>query len=202
MRYRNNQQSLKALYAVAVAQGGYFTAKQAAAAGYKYPHLIYHLKADNFERIGHGLYRLPTVPSDEHDDLIRLTLWSRGRDDEPQATVSHVSAMFLHQLSEVLPGKIHLTVPLSFRKPPPRGCLLRKARLTAADVERRQGFAVTTPLRTLIDVARDPGITDEQMDRAVRDAIRRGLVRESVLKNELYTELPLNRRERLASLAG
>jgi hypothetical protein len=62
MRYRDAQQSLKALYTVAGEQGGYFTAKQAASAGYDYPHLAYHLQAGNFERASHGLYRLPTVP--------------------------------------------------------------------------------------------------------------------------------------------
>ena len=74
MRYRDSHESLKALYAVAVTQGGYFTARQAAAVGYDYPHLAYHLKAGNFERAAHGLYRLPTIPPAEHDDLIRLCL--------------------------------------------------------------------------------------------------------------------------------
>jgi hypothetical protein len=55
MRYRDAHESLKNLYAVAATQGGYFTAKQAAAAGYDYPHLVYHLQAANFERIAHGL---------------------------------------------------------------------------------------------------------------------------------------------------
>jgi len=202
MRYRDTQKSLKALYAVAAMQGGYFTAKQAGAAGYDYTHLVYHLQARNFERAAHGLYRLPTIPPAEHDDLIRLSLWSRGRDDAPQAVVSHASALFLHQLSDVLPAKVHLTVPPMFRKAAPRGCLLHKARLTTADTEVREGFAVTKPLRTLLDAARGSGITDEQLVQAIRDATRRGLVRESVLKQELGRALPSPRREHLASLIG
>jgi len=202
MHYRDTQKSLQALYAVAATQGGYFTAKQAAAAGYDYQHLAYHLQAGNFERAAHGLYRMPTIPPAEHDDLIRLSLWSRGRDDLPQGTVSHASALFLHQLSDVLPAKVHLTVPPSFRKTAPRGCLLHKAHLAAADAEAREGFAITKPLRTLLDAARDSGITDEQLDRAIRDAIRRGLVRQSVLKQELGNAMPAARRERLASLLG
>lgn len=200
MRYRNTQESLKALYAVAVVQGGYFTAKQAASAGYDYPHLAYHLQAGNFERASHGLYRLPTIPPSDNDDLIRLSLWSRGRDDIPQAVVSHASALFLHQLSDVLPAKIHLTVPPSFRKTAPPGCVLHKARLGSAEKESREGFAVTTPLQTLRDAAAVPSITNEQLNRAIAEAIRRGLVRESVLKRELGLVVPPARRQNLASL--
>jgi len=81
--------------------GGYFTAKQAASVGYGYRHLDYHEAVGNFERIAHGLYRLPTVPVDEHDDLIRLTFWSRNQKDAPQAVVSHESALALTLESEI-----------------------------------------------------------------------------------------------------
>src|SRR4051794_31928525 len=106
----------RVLFAMAVQQGGYFTARQARDAGYDYPHLDYHVTAGNFQRVGHGLYRFPELPPHEHDDLIRLSLWSRNRADEPQAVVSHQSALVLHELSELLPATIHLTVPPSFRK--------------------------------------------------------------------------------------
>jgi predicted transcriptional regulator of viral defense system len=182
--YRDAQKSLSALYATATKQGGYFTAKQAAAAGYDYPHLVYHVHAGNFERVGQGLYRLPTIPFDEHDDLIRFSLWSRDREDHSQAVVSHSSALFLHELSDILPTKVHLTVPPPFRKTAPHGCQLHKARLDDADVEMREGFALTTPMRTLLDAARDPSITDEQLEQAIQDAVRRGLVREAVLRRE------------------
>ena len=181
MVYRDTQDSLRAIYAIAMTQGGYFTAKQAAEAGYNYPHLIYHLRAGNFDRAGHGLYRLPTVPTSEYDDFIRLALWSRNREDKPQAVVSHESALLLHQLSDLLPNRIHLTVPPSFRKGPPKGCVLRKATLTTKEIEEREGFSVTTPLRTLTDVIASASVTDEQFAKAVDDALRRGLVRQAEL---------------------
>src|SRR5688572_17564788 len=49
MTYRDTHESLKVLYVVAATQGGYYAAKQAAAAGYDYLHLLYHLQAGNFE---------------------------------------------------------------------------------------------------------------------------------------------------------
>jgi predicted transcriptional regulator of viral defense system len=179
--YRDNQQALRALYTVATTQGGYFTAKQAGAAGYGIRHLDYHAKAGNFERIGRGLYRLPTIPVSEHDDLIRLSLWSRGRDDFPQAVASHLTALELHQLSDVLPTQVHLTVPSSFRKTLPNGTVLHKAALEPTDVQEWTGFRVTSPQRTLLDVAAERTISEEQLDRAAKDALDRGLVRRSWL---------------------
>ena len=72
MTYRNGQDAKRTLHALAVTQGGYFTAKQAMEAGYSYPHLAYHLKSGNFARISQGLYRLPEIPMSEDDELVRL----------------------------------------------------------------------------------------------------------------------------------
>jgi predicted transcriptional regulator of viral defense system len=165
---------------VAYNQGGYFTAKQARIVGYGYKHLDYHETVGNFERVEHGLYRLPTVPPAEHDDLIRLTLWSRNQQDEPQAVISHESALVLHELTELLPSRIHLTVPRLFRKPAPKGCVLHKAPLAPEDIEGRAGYRLTTPLRTLLDAAAG-GVSSEQLAKAVKDAIARGLVRRTKL---------------------
>lgn len=173
---RSAREAAQTLAALAHAQGGYFTAKQAQEAGYGYRHLDYHETAGNFERVAHGLYRLPTVPASEHDDLIRFTFWSRNQKDKPQAVVSHESALILNELSELLPAAIHLTVPPNFRKAPPPGCVLHKGMLSADDVEEHLGFRATTPLRTLLDVAAEGRIGQEQLDNAVRDALARGLV--------------------------
>jgi predicted transcriptional regulator of viral defense system len=181
VNYRDNQQALRALYAVATTQGGYFTAKQAGAAGYGIRHLDYHAKTGNFERVGHGLYRLPTIPLSEHDDLIRLSFWSRDRSDRPQAVASHITALELHGLSDVLPTQIHLTVPRTFRKALPAGVALHKSSLEARDIQEWTGFRVTSPQRTLLDVATGQSITEEQLERAVEGAIERGLVRRSWL---------------------
>src|SRR3954469_20595918 len=167
---RSARESARLLAAVANKQGGYFTAKQAIEAGYGYKHLDYHETAGNFERVQHGLYRLPTVPVSEHDELIRLSLWSRDQKDEPQAVVSHESALVLHELSELLPGQIHLTVPPRFRKAAPPGCVLHKAALQEGDVEERAGFRVTSPLRTLLDAA-EGHVSREQLTKAVADAV-------------------------------
>jgi predicted transcriptional regulator of viral defense system len=177
---RSTRETARTLLAKALEQAGYFTAKQAMSAGYDYSHLDYHVSTGSFERVDHGLYRLTSLPVGENNDLIRLSLWSRNRQDQPQAVVSHESALVLHDLTEILPGFVHLTVPPRFRKDPPVGCVLHKASLATADVEERTGFRVTTPLRTLVDVATG-AISREQLEKAVAEALTRGLVRRTKL---------------------
>ena len=113
--------------------------------------------------------------------LIRISLWSRGRDDRPQAIVSHESALSVHGLGNLLPTRTHLTIPRSFRKQPPSGCVLHKKELDEDDVEQREGFRVTTPLRTLLDVAEEGGVTQEQLNEIVSQAITEGVVRRTKL---------------------
>lgn len=196
MVYRDQKASLRALTVLAASQGGYFTARQAADAGYGYSHLSYHLSAGNFERAGRGLYRIPTIPLSEHDDLLRLWLWSRGRDDQPQAVVSHQTALELHDLAELIPTRIHLTVPPTFRRRAPEGCTLHKGVLEEADTQEMESLRVTTPLRTLRDLAADPSLPEEQLERAVEEAASRGLIRRSQAAELLAT------REALSAASG
>lgn len=181
MIYRPPKKALRDLTALAHSQAGYFTAKQAAELGYKYPHLDYHVTAENFERVGHGLYRLPEIPLSEQDDLVRLAFWSRDRNDEPQAVASHQTALTIHELSDLLPTKTHLTVPTKFRKAAGKGIVLHRGQLDKSDTEEREGFAVTTPLRTILDVAADKAVSDEYLKQAVQQSIDRGLVRKAGL---------------------
>lgn len=179
MTYRDQKSALRSLTTIAVSQGGYFTARQAEEAGYGFPHLNYHMKMGNFERVGRGLYRIPTIPYSEHDDLLRLCFWSRGKNDKPQAVISHQMALALHDLAEFIPTRIHLIVPKSFRRRAPNGCTLHKATLEKADTQEAGAIRVTKPLRTLQDLAGDAAMPTEQFDRAVEEAVQRGLIKSS-----------------------
>jgi predicted transcriptional regulator of viral defense system len=197
MAYRPTKTAHRELTALAQSQAGYFTAKQAAEFGYRYPHLDYHVGAGNFERVGHGVYRLPEIPGGPHEDLVRLALWSRDRSDRPQAVASHQTALAVHELSDLLPAKIHLTVPKSFRKAAEKGIVLHRAVLDAQDIEDRGGFSVTTPLRTLLDVAANETIAAEHLKRAVRESLERGLVRRASLLAAVKKSPAANRLSRM-----
>ena len=176
---------LRALTALASTQGGYFTATQARKFGYHAPHLTYHASVGNFERSGHGVYRIEALPPTEHEDLVRLWLWSRGRNDRPQATCSHQTALDLHGLSDGIPDLVHLTVPPGFRKRTPRGCVLHVATLARSDAQPFGAVPVTTPLRTLRDLALDASFPREQFVRAARLACRRGMIDRAELRRLL-----------------
>lgn len=165
---------------IAAVQGGYFTARQALKAAYGYRLQHFHCKCGNWKREGHGLFRLSHYPMPERPDLIRLSLWSRDQRGEIQAVVSHETALSLHELSDVMPAKIHLTVPHGFRKAVPPNCVLHSRELHAHDWTSRGGYRVTTPLQTLLDAA-ESDLSQEHLDDAVAQALSRGLVREKHL---------------------
>jgi predicted transcriptional regulator of viral defense system len=178
---RDPQDNARQLYQIAAAQGGYFTSAQARQAGYAYSQQHFHVSRGNWLKVDRGLFRLRDFPPGEREDLTRWSLWSRNRKGVPQAVVSHDTALTVHALSDVMPDRVHLTVPRGFRKKVLPGCVLHKADLPPDDFESRTGYQVTTPLRTLLDVADGP-LSQEHLNEAVHDALERGLVRRRLLE--------------------
>lgn len=170
-----NSENNRKLFEIASRQGGYFTAKQAVEVGYSYRLHYYHRHKGNWRDVDRGVFRLVDFPDSPHEDLIRWSLWSRNRQDIPQAVASHETALSIHELSDVMPGKIHMTVPPKFRKPS-SGCVIHKAILKPEEIEKREGFFVTTPVRTIMDVA-EGTLGLEQVEKAIRDAFNKGLIR-------------------------
>jgi len=197
---RLRERRAERLFEVADRQAGYFTARQAREAGYGYRLQHYHRERGHWLPVGHGLFRLDRYPEGENEDLVRLYLWSRNRDGEPQAVVSHETALRLHGLSDLMPDKVHLSVPKGFRKRPPRGVVLHKSDLSEAEAEDWNGFRVTTPLRTILDVARSREVSPEHLESAVREAVARGLVRRKRLREKL-SRLEDDERRRIAEEA-
>lgn len=161
--------------ALARTQAGYFTASQARQAGYSYQNQRYHIQRGNWLRVDRGIFRLPEWPAGDHEDLVRWTLWSRNR-----AVVSHQTALAVHELGDVMPAKIHLTVPPGFRAEGP-GVVLHKGKLPKEDVDHREGFSVTTPLRSILDTA--AGVIEvDHLGRVIDDAVERGLVTRKAIR--------------------
>ena len=156
------------LLTLAASQSGYFTAGQAIDVGYSYPAQRYHAQRGNWLRVDRGIFRLPEWPVGQREDLVRWSLWSRFR-----AVVSHETALSVHELGDVDPARVHLTVPQNFRQSD-HAVVLHRGELRSTDVEGRDGFTVTTPLRSLLDVA--AGNLDlDQLARAIGEAIERGM---------------------------
>ncbi len=77
-----------------------------------------------------------------------------------------------------MPAKMHMTVPVGFRRSQaiPDVLVLHFRDLTDEDFEVRQGYRVTTPLKTLIDVVTDHCISQDQMELGIQQALSQGLI--------------------------
>lgn len=174
---RNHKAAAKRLYDTAEAQQGYFTTKQAVAAGFDEKNHAYHVRSGNWFRAHRGIYRLSHFPCAERPDLVIWSLWSRDRSDEPQGAFSHETALTIYDLSDVMPAKLHMTVPPAFRRSVvPKVLSLHRGTLFKEDIDLRQGFRVTKPLKTIVDLLAEGTIQEDHLRQAVRQAAQRGLI--------------------------
>ena len=167
------------LYELASSQAGYFTAKEAGEAGFSLPLLQHHLDAERIERSQRGIFRLVNFPPTDQEGLVPTWLWSRR-----EGTFSHETALALHQLSDALPAKLHLTVPTAWRKRRvkiPRNVVLHFANLGEDEREWKGPIRVTKPLRTVADCSLD-AVAKDLVEQAVRQGVRRGLFTRQSLK--------------------
>ena len=158
---------LDRLYPLAETQLGYFTSVQADSLGVDRRYLAHHLRSGNLERVGRGIYRLSRFPSRRFEDVMVAVLWVGGG-----AVASHDTALSVYGLADAMPAVIHITVDRRFRGRR-QGVIVRRASLPGKDVTSREGIPVTSPLRTIADVARDPSV----VQAAASEALERGLVR-------------------------
>jgi predicted transcriptional regulator of viral defense system len=194
-----NTSSSRTLYELAAPQGGYFTARQAREAGYEDNVHPYHVRSHNWVREARGVYRLSQFPLPARPDLMVWQLWSRNRQDTPQGVFSHATALSLHELSDVMPAKLHMMVPPGFRRMAaiPDVLRLHRARLGDRDVQTIDGVRVTTPLRTLLDVIAEGAIAQELLVQAVDEALQRGVITRRQLKDAQVTTRARQRLDRV-----
>jgi predicted transcriptional regulator of viral defense system len=162
------------LYRQAESQAGYFTAQQALEAGMDRSTLRHHARpGGRYERVRRGLYRLRHFPTSPHEHV--MAAWLPLRDSG--AIVSHESALELHDLSDVIPDAVHVTVPRSERGLRRRdGVRLHTAHQppTKKEVQSVAGLPVTDPARSIVD-SLESGAQPEQIEMAIHQALGRGL---------------------------
>lgn len=182
-------EKLQRLFELAAGQAGHFTAAQARELGYSARSLVHHVSAGHIERVSRGFYRLVGVPVGPHEDIVAAWLRLASR----SAVVSHDTALALYELAPSRSREIHLTLPRERR--------LRTAQTNSTvalhtttvplrrdEVTNRFGVQLTSPARTLADVAdigADPSVIIEATGRAVATGLvspkelRRALKRRS-----------------------
>jgi len=175
---RCHRESERRLFEVAEAQEGFFTTKQAKAAGFAENTHPYHVQVGNWIREHRGIYRLALFPIAEYPDLVKWALWSRNRDEVTEGVYSHQTALSLYELSDLNPAKLHMTVPTRFRRNSaiPGILVLHYADLADEDVQSAQGFKRTRPLRTILDLIEADTVERAFLRQALRQALDRGLI--------------------------
>jgi predicted transcriptional regulator of viral defense system len=184
MRQRRQIGPFNALMQIAQEQQGYFTTRQAIESGYADNTHSYHVRVGNWERIQRGIYRLTHLSPPEDGLTPAYLLWTRGRDDQPVGALSHETALSYFELGDFNPAKIHITVPVGFRRnsPTPKAVELHRDRLAPSEITDRRGMRICRPARALCDVVHKNPVALEECRRVARDASRRGLILESEIK--------------------
>lgn len=162
-----------AVFEVAADHFGYIRVEQARQVDVSPKTLHMMAKRGTLERVSTGLYRVVALAPSAHSEYMEASLWPRGA----QGVVSHDSALVLHELSDVNPAKIHITLPRGYRvnRPVPPVYAIHSADLSDHEVEQVNGIPVTTPTRTIVDCCRDH-LGPALIRQAIDDAVRKGLL--------------------------
>lgn len=161
------------LYELAASQDGYFSVRQAKDIGMSAQLLSHHARTKRIARAQRGVYRLVHYPPGEHEDLVIVWLWA-----ERDGVFSHETALALHDLSDVLPAKIHISLPTavgSRRRRVPPGVVVHYADVPTTDRTWVATVPATTARRTLVDCAL-AGVSPDFLEQAAEQAVRRGLI--------------------------
>jgi predicted transcriptional regulator of viral defense system len=171
----SKQTDLSGLEARALEQGGYFDRRDAHSYGITDSLLRYHTRMGRFERVLPGVYRLRVAPISPSDEYLLPWVWTNYR-----GAISHESALALYDLADILPARVHVSVPRPFHRTS-APFQVHLAPLPNEEVQTYNGVRVTTPTRSIVDAAAT-GTDPTQIHKAVREALDRGLIEPDMLR--------------------
>lgn len=162
----------KAVAALARRQHGYVTRRQLLALGVSKKGITTRLATGRLIRVYDDVYAVGHVPGAPVAHAAAAVL-ACG----PGTVLSHGSGAALWAFRKRWPTPIEVTAPSKHRRPGIK--THRSATLTKADVTRHLGIPVTSPARTLLDVAAT--LTDKAFTRAVNEALLSNYLHEADL---------------------
>jgi hypothetical protein len=149
---------------IAEKQLGLLTYDQAISLGFSKSALHRLVAAGKWERVLPRVFRLWKL-----DDSWRQTVQALGFWGGPDGTISHRAAAALWKFDLCEPGPLEITFA-SPRKPPRPGITVHRSHVPNAERGELNGIWVTTPTRTLLDIA--SCLSDDQLEIAVHSGIR------------------------------
>ena len=161
---------------IAASQWGLVTSGQTAGIGVDARTLARLAQMGELERLAHGIYRLAGAPISPHDDLRvawlsfdpRRSAYERIASG-PTEVVSHRSAAVIHRIGDLDADMLEFSASVrrQTRRPDVR---VHRAEISSSDWQLADGLPVTTPLRTIGDLA-ESHIDQGHLAGVVRDAI-------------------------------
>lgn len=162
----------EALVEIAAENHGLVRTEDATGAGLARSNLHRLRVTGRVEEVSRGVYRVTALPTDRLTTYMEAVLWANGR-----GVISHASALEMLELCDIIPRRIHLTVPRAYnpRKAGGEGYEVHRNDLPAEDLTIREGVPVVTAFRAIKQALGD-GEDREQLRLAVRTATREGLL--------------------------
>jgi predicted transcriptional regulator of viral defense system len=159
------------LHERAVDQHGYVTTRDADDLGVNPRRL--HVMRDRgvLDRVSRGVFRFPDVPAGPLDQYVAAALWPL----EVQGVLSHATALDLHDLCDINPSRIDVTVPPSFRttRTPPAVINLHRETLPEHEITWHEGLPIVSVHRA-IRGSIDQHVGWNLIEQAIDTARKRG----------------------------
>jgi Transcriptional regulator, AbiEi antitoxin len=174
--------ALEAVASLAERQWGMFTTAQAEARGVPRTDVARLVRRELARRLRHGVHMMPGVPSSPFEDIRAEWLATdpartagERRDDPEPVIVSDESAALIHGMGDLPPGGVHLT---SARRLQSRQqwVTIHRRHVTDREYDWVDGLPVTTPRRTLEDLAESGRWEQSQLRALAHDAVTHGLI--------------------------
>jgi predicted transcriptional regulator of viral defense system len=155
----------------AVDQHGYVTTRDAEELGVPAHRLHKMEERGVVERVSRGVFRFPDVPAGPMDQYVAAVLWPL----EVIGVLSHATALDLHELCDINPSRIDVTVPPGFRtsRTPPRVMRLHREPIPETDVTWHEGVRIVTVYRAITGSI-EQGVGWNLIEQAIATARLRG----------------------------
>jgi predicted transcriptional regulator of viral defense system len=159
------------LHEHAVEQHGFVTTRDAEELGVN-PRRLHVMKDRGvLDRVSRGVFRFPDVPAGPLDQYVAATLWPLGA----RGVLSHATALDLHELCDVNPSRIDITVAPGFRttRTPPPVLRLHREAVPADEIAWHEGIPIVGVYRAIRGTI-DQHVGWNLIEQAIATGRRRG----------------------------
>lgn len=171
------QSSAAAVWALAKLQHGVVTRAQLLGLGFSHVAIKHRIRSGRLHPVQRGVYAVG------RRDLPRHGIWMAAvLSCGPEAVASDGTAATLWRICAEPPGEVHVSIPTGEVRRRP-GIVVHRRALAGRYVTRRHGIPVTTPVRTLVDMA--AVLSRAQLETAINEADKRDLVTPDAVLSEL-----------------